>query len=137
MHVGKEVLSALAIDLPIFGMVKDDFHKTRALTDGERELSIALEHGVYTFIYKIQEEAHRFAVKGTMATKTKALTHSSLEKIDGIGPAKAKRLLSEMSLSEIRTATPERLAAVKGISRENAEAIAAYYKTKKTGGKTK
>ena len=137
VHVGKEVLSALAIDLPIFGMVKDDFHKTRALTDGERELSIALEHGVYTFIYKIQEEAHRFAVKGTMATKTKALTHSSLEKIDGIGPAKAKRLLSEMSLSEIRTATPERLAAVKGISRENAEAIAAYYKTKKTGGKTK
>ena len=137
VHVGREVLASLALDIPIFGMVKDDYHKTRALTDGERELSIALEHGVYTFVYKIQEEAHRFAVKGTMASKTKTLMHSTLEKIEGIGPAKAKRLLAEMSLSEIHTATPERLAAVKGISEENAKAIAAYYKTKKTGVKSK
>ena len=137
VHVGKEVLASLGLEIPMFGMVKDDYHKTRALTDGERELSIALEHGVYSFIYKIQEEAHRFAVKGTMTSKTKTLTHSSLEKIEGIGPAKAKRLLAAMSLSEIRVATEEQLAAVKGISAENARAIAAYYKTKKTGDKTK
>ena len=137
VHVGKEVLATLGLDIPTFGMVKDDFHKTRALTDGERELSIALEHGVYTFIYKIQEEAHRFAVKGTMASKAKTLTRSSLEKIEGIGPAKAKRLLSSMSLSEIRVATEDQLAAIKGITKENAHAIAAYYKTKKTGDKKK
>ena len=137
VHVGKEVLATLGLDIPTFGMVKDDFHKTRALTDGERELSIALEHGVYTFIYKIQEEAHRFAVKGTMASKAKTLTRSSLEEIEGIGPAKAKRLLSSMSLSEIRVATEDQLAAIKGITKENAHAIAAYYKTKKTGDKKK
>ena len=137
VQVGREVLEKLRLEIPIYGMVKDDFHKTRALTDGERELSIALNHGVYTFIYKIQEEAHRFAVKGTMAKKTKTLTRSSLESVPGIGPAKAKRLLAEMSLSEIRTASAGRLAAVKGISRENAEAIADYYKTKKTGDKKK
>ncbi len=137
VHVGKEVLSSLGLEIPLYGMVKDDFHKTRALTDGEREISIALDHGVYSFIYKLQEEAHRFAVKGTMASKTKALTRSSLEKIEGIGPAKAKRLLAAMPLSEIRVATEERLAAVPGISKENARAIAAYYKTKKTGANTK
>ena len=137
VHVGKEVLRSLGLEIPMFGMVKDDFHKTRALTDGERELSIALEHGVYSFIYKIQEEAHRFAVKGTMASKTKTLTHSTLEKIEGIGPAKAKRLLAAMPLSEIRVASEEKLASVKGITKENARAIAAYYKTKKTGDKTK
>ncbi len=136
-HVGKEVLSSLGLTVPIFGMVKDDFHKTRALTDGERELSIALDHGVYSFIYKLQEEAHRFAVKNTMATKSRSLTHSSLEKIEGIGPAKAKRLLSAMSLSEIRAATEEQLAAVKGITARDARAIASYYKTKKTGVKKK
>ena len=137
VHVGKEVLSSLGLEIPLFGMVKDDYHKTRALTDGERELSIALDHGVYTFIYKLQEEAHRFAVKGTMASKTKTLTHSSLEKIEGIGPAKAKKLLAAMSLSEIRVAGEEKLAAVSGISAENARAIATYYKTKKTGEKKK
>ena len=137
VHVGKEVLRSLGLDVPMFGMVKDDFHKTRALTDGERELSIALEHGVYSFIYKIQEEAHRFAVKGTMTSKTKTLTRSSLEKIEGIGPAKAKRLLAQMPLSEIRVASEEKLASVKGITKENARAIANYYKAKKTGDKTK
>ncbi len=135
--VGKEVLASLGLSIPIFGMVKDEYHKTRALTDGERELSIALDHGVYSFIYKLQEEAHRFAVKNTMATKSRTLTHSSLEKIEGIGPAKAKRLLSAMSLSEIRVATEAELAAVKGISERDAHAIAAYYKTKKTGEKRK
>lgn len=137
VHVGLEVMASLGLEIPLFGMVKDDFHKTRALTDGERELSIALDHGVYSFIYKLQEEAHRFAVKGTMASKTKTLTHSSLEKIEGIGPAKAKKLLAAMSLSEIRVASEEKLAAVSGISAENARAIAAYYKTKKTGEKKK
>jgi excinuclease ABC subunit C len=137
VHVGLEVMASMGLEIPLFGMVKDDFHKTRALTDGERELSIALDHGVYSFIYKLQEEAHRFAVKGTMASKTKTLTHSSLEKIEGIGPAKAKKLLAAMSLSEIRVASEEKLAAVSGISAENARAIAAYYKTKKTGEKKK
>lgn len=137
VHVGKEVLSSLGLEIPLYGMVKDDFHKTRALTDGESEISIALDHGVYSFIYKLQEEAHRFAVKGTMASKTKTLTHSSLEKIEGIGPAKAKRLLAAMPLSEIRVATEEKLSQIPGISKENARAIAAYYKTKKTGANTK
>ena len=131
------VLSSLGLEIPLFGMVKDDYHKTRALTDGERELSIALDHGVYTFIYKLQEEAHRFAVKGTMASKTKTLTHSSLEKIEGIGHAKAKKLLAAMSLSEIRVASEEKLSSIAGISAENAHAIATYYKTKKTGEKKK
>lgn len=136
-HVGKEVLASLSLSIPIFGMVKDDFHKTRALTDGDKEISIALSHGVYSFIYKLQEEAHRFAVKNTMASKGRTLTHSSLEKIKGIGPAKAKRLLSAMALSEIRTATAQQLAAVKGITKDDARAIASYYQTKRTGEKKK
>jgi excinuclease ABC subunit C len=99
-HVGvaKEVLDSLSLDIPVFGMVKDDFHKTRALTDGEREISIAKEFDVYAFVYNMQEESHRFAIKASSGAKTKSLTKSSLEKIPGIGPAKAKRLLSAMPL---------------------------------------
>ena len=129
--VGREVLSEMELDIPLYGMVKDDFHKTRALTDGEREISIALEMNVYAFVYNLQEEAHRFALKGSQGAKRKTLTHSSLEKIEGIGPAKAKALLGAMTLSEIRHARQEELEAVRGISASDAKRIVEYFASKK------
>jgi excinuclease ABC subunit C len=125
--VVREVLLELSLDIPVFGMVKDDYHKTRALTDGEGEISIAQELPVYTFVYKIQEEAHRRAVRSTMGQKKKTLTHSSLEKIEGIGPAKAKRLLSHYSYTQIKGATREELLSVPGISDRDANAIYRYF----------
>ncbi len=125
--VAKEVLAELSLSVPVFGMVKDDFHKTRALTDGKSEISIAKEFDVYGFIYNLQEEAHRFAVKSSQRAKTKTLTHSVLERIDGIGPAKAKALLSAMPLGKIKGAKPDELMSIKGISRRDSEAIYAYF----------
>ncbi len=130
VSVVSEVLRELEIDIPLFGMVKDEYHKTRAITDGERELSIARDPGVYGFVYNIQEEAHRFAVKASQGAKRKTLTHSSLEKIKGIGPAKAKRLLSAMPLAKIRCADPSELKAISGISESDAENIHNYYHNK-------
>ncbi len=124
----KDVLKQLQIDIPALGMVKDDYHKTRALTDGENDISIAQEMQVYTFIYKLQEEAHRFAVKSSQRAKTKTLTHSSLERIDGIGPKKAKALLKAMTLSEIKASDLDALKKIKGISEKDAENIYNYYK---------
>ena len=132
-HVGvaKSVLDSLSLDIPVFGMVKDDFHKTRALTDGKNEISIAKEFDMYAFIYNLQEEAHRFAVKSSSKGKIKTLTHSSLEKIEGIGPAKARALLREMPLGKIRMATVDELSAVKGIGRSDAERIVKYFEEKR------
>jgi excinuclease ABC subunit C len=134
-HVGvaRSVLEGASVDIPVFGMVKDDFHKTRALTDGNSEISIAREFDMYAFIYNLQEEAHRFAVKSSQGAKIKTLTHSTLEKIEGIGPAKAKALLGAMPLGKIRTASIEELCAVKGIGRGDAERIYEYFKAKKGG----
>ena len=136
-HVGvaKGVLEALSLEIPVFGMVKDDFHKTRALTDGKNEISIAKEFDMYAFIYNLQEEAHRFAVKSSQKGKIKTMTHSSLEKIEGIGPAKARALLKVMPLGKIRTATADELCAVKGIGQSDAERIVKYFSEKR--GKTK
>ena len=125
--VGREVLKALSLDIPIFGMVKDDFHKTRAITDGEREISIAQEMNVYTFIYKIQEEAHRKAVRSTMQKKKKTLTHSTLERIDGIGPAKAKALLAAFTIRELKEAACDAIAKTPGISMRDAERIFRHF----------
>ena len=129
--VAKGVLSALSLEIPVFGMVKDDFHKTRALTDGKNEISIAKEFDMYAFIYNLQEEAHRFAIKSSSRGKIKTLTHSSLEKIEGIGPMKAKALLASMPLGKIRAATAEELCTVKGIGRADAERIVKYFKEKR------
>ena len=123
----REVMKDMGLRIPLFGMVKDDFHKTRAIVDEEREISIAREMGVYAFVYKLQEEAHRFAVKHTMGAKRGSLTRSSLEKIEGIGPKKARILLKAMTLSEIRCAEVSALAEIKGIGKKDAERIYAHF----------
>ena len=128
-HVGviKELFDKLGVEIPVYGMVKDDFHKTRAITDGNEEISIAREMNVYTFIYNLQEEAHRFALKHSTKDKSKKLTRSSLTAIPGIGEKKAKLLLSSMPLAKIKTASISELTSVKGISKKDAEAIREYF----------
>jgi excinuclease ABC subunit C len=128
VSVVRELLREMNIDIPVFGMVKDDYHKTRALCTDTDEISIAKENAIFVFIYKIQEEVHRFTVSKMDSAKRKTLTKSSLTKIDGIGDAKAKILLKAFGgIGKIKTATVEELAAVKGIGRNDAERIFAYF----------
>lgn len=133
VSVIKDLLIEREISIPVFGMVKDEFHKTRALTDDEREISIAKEQPVFLMIYKIQEEIHRFTVSRMTGAKRKTLKTSSLEAINGIGPAKAKALLTSLGgLSKVAAADRNVLLAVKGISEQDADAILAYFAQKKT-----
>ncbi len=128
VKVIKPILEKMNFDIPVFGMVKDDYHKTRAITDGEREISIAFEPNVYAFVYKIQEEAHRFAYLNSQNSKLKSLTRSSLENISGIGKKKAKLLLSSMSISDIKIAEIEELKAIDGISEKDAKNVYEYFR---------
>ncbi len=124
----KEVLRAEGVDIPVFGMVKDDYHKTRALCTDTEEINIAREKAVFVLIYRIQDAVHHFTVDKTTKAKGKTLKHSALEKIHGIGPAKAKQLRLAMgSFHAIKEATEAELAAVKGISAEDARNIYRYF----------
>jgi excinuclease ABC subunit C len=130
-HVGavRQLLAEMNIDVPVFGMVKDDFHKTRALCTDTEEISIAKENSLFVFIYKIQEEVHRFTVSKMDNAKRKTLTHSVLTKINGIGEVKAKVLLRQLGgLGAVKSATVDELVAVKGISRRDAQNIVEYFK---------
>ncbi len=128
VSVVRELLRELNIEIPVFGMVKDDFHKTRALCTDSEEISIAKENAVFVFIYKIQEEVHRFTVSKMDSAKRKTLTKSSLTKIDGIGDAKAKILLKHFGgIGKIKTASVEEIAAVKGIGEKDAKRIFEYF----------
>ncbi len=124
----REVLCKLEIDIPIFGMVKDDYHKTRALCTESEEISIAKEQAIYGLIYRIQEEVHRYTVSRMSSAKRKTIKRSSLEKIKGIGAAKAKELLKHFgTVTAIKEASVDALAAAKGISRADAENIYNFF----------
>lgn len=132
-HVGviRQLLGELGLDIPVFGMVKDDYHKTRALCTDTDEISIAREQQVFMLLYRIQEEVHRYTVSRMDAAKRKTIKTSSLEKIPGIGAVKAKALLTALGgLGAIKQASVEQLAAVKGISERDAKAVYEYFHSK-------
>ncbi len=130
VSVIRELLSEMEIDIPVFGMVKDEFHKTRALTDDTSEISIAREQDVFVFVYKLQEEVHRFTIGRMMNAKRKTVKRSSLTDIPGIGDVKARTLMAHFkSLYAIKNAQADELMTVKGITSVDADNIIAHFIT--------
>ena len=128
VSVVKEIMQEKGYDIPVFGMVKDEHHKTRTIVTESEEISIAKEQAVFVFVYKLQEEVHRFTVSKMDSAKRKTLKHSSLENIKGIGPNKAKSLLAHFkTINALKSASSEELRSVKGISEENIKNILEYF----------
>ncbi len=101
-----QALSELKLELNVFGMVKDDRHRTRALVtpDGD-EISVDRQQVVFSLIGNIQEETHRFAITYHRKRRSKRLRYSELDKIPGIGPKRKQELLKAFkSVSAIRSA---------------------------------
>ena len=101
-----DALNGLDMNLNVFGMVKDDRHRTRALVtpDGE-EIRIDGQQSVFSLIGRIQEETHRFAINYHRKLRSKRLRYSALDKIPGIGPKRKENLLKVFkSLSAIAAA---------------------------------
>lgn len=100
------VLRELELDFPVFGMVKDDRHRTRALVtwDG-REIRIDNNQAIFAFVGNIQEETHRFAITFHRQLRSKRLRYSQLDGIPGIGPKRKQDLLRQFkSISAIAQA---------------------------------
>ncbi len=124
----KRALADRGVLIPVFGMVKDEFHKTRCLTDGEHDISIAHDPHLFQFIYSIQEEVHRFSLSRMDSRRRKKVRSSTLTEICGIGEKKATQLLKEMkNMKAIRSSTVEELSSVSGISQRDARNIYNYY----------
>lgn len=136
-HVGaiKPILNELALPINVMGMIKDSFHKTRTLTDGTNEISIAAQQDIFTFIYKIQEEVHRYTFARMDNSRRKTVKKSSLENINGIGPSKAKALLKHFkTIGTIKTASAQELEQCPGISTSDANKIYKYFHGNKNTG---
>jgi len=94
-NVAIEQLKQRGLDIPVFGMVKDDHHRTRALVTGEgMEIGISATPPVFAFIGRIQEETHRFAIEFHRSRRSKDMRRSRLDGIPGLGPERRKKLLA-------------------------------------------
>ena len=124
----KEVLDKMGIEVPLFGMVKDSKHKTRAITGDGGEIAINSTRSVFTLVSEIQEEVHRFSVGFHHKKHTKRGLELSLTKIDGVGEKKAQELLKIFkTIKNIKSASVQDLMQVKGINKDLAEKIYDYY----------
>lgn len=94
--VVQDVLKEYQLSIPVFGMVKDSRHRTRALVTADgREIAIDTNQSVFAFIGKIQEETHRFAISYHRNLRSNRLRYSELDSIDGIGPKRKQDLLKQ------------------------------------------
>ena len=102
-----KALEEVGVSFPVFGMVKDDRHRTRALVtvDGQ-EISIDTNQAIFSLIGNIQEETHRFAITYHRQLRSKRLRYSELDDIEGIGPKRKQDLLRQFkSIKAIAEAT--------------------------------
>ena len=106
-NVAVEVLRELDLQFPVFGMVKDDRHRTRALvTPQGEEIRIDNNQAVFSLVGNIQEETHRFAITYHRKLRSKRLRYSQLDSIPGIGPKRKQELLKQFkSLTAIGQAS--------------------------------
>ena len=131
LSVIKALFNEMGLDIPVFGMVKDDKHRTRGLLSENGEVSLNPFSSVFHMITNIQDEVHRFAIEYHRNLHRKNTIESELEKVNGIGKQKRIALLSHFkSISKIKTASVQELIEVKGISLKNAEDIRAYFAEK-------
>lgn len=124
----RPVVASFGLAVPVFGMVKDAHHRTRAIAEDGGEISINARRSAFTLISSIQEEVHRWAITYHRQRRQKNGIGTALTEIEGIGEARAKALLRHFgSMKAIREAPVEELAAVKGISRPAAEAVRRFF----------
>ena len=128
VSVAEEVMEELQLEIPVCGMVKDDYHRTRGLYFRNVELPIDTRSEGFKLITRVQDEAHRFAIEYHRSLRSKAQTHSMLEEIEGIGPARRKALLRAFgSLEGIRDADLEALSRAPSMNRGSAGKVYAFF----------
>ena len=122
-----EVLDELKIDVPLFGLVKDSKHRTRAIAKEGGEIEIKSNKALFVLLTNIQDEVHRFSIT-FQRVKHKRKTYSlELTEVKGIGEAKARELLKTFKTkSAMKAASPEELKNVAKISEEKARELYAF-----------
>ena len=124
----KAVLDKMGVSVPLFGMVKDDRHRTRAVTGEGGEIAISSRRQVFTFLSKMQDEVHRFAIGYHHARRKSSTFKSSLTSIDGVGQVRAKALLKYFrTIDNISKADLSELEQAPKMTKDSALAVYRYF----------
>ena len=124
----RKLLLKLNINIPVFGMVKDNNHKTRALTSDKSEIDISRNRQIFMLITRIQDEVHRFTIQYHRMRKSKSLANSQLLKINGIGAKRSNLLLKRFgSIKRLSMASIEELKLIPGMTESSARAVYDYF----------
>lgn len=119
----KKAIKKYNIDIPVFGMVKDNKHNTKTLINENRE-EINLNENIMNFITNLQDEVHYIAIEYNKKLRNKDTTKSVLDNIKGIGEKKKQELLKKFgSIEGIKKATILEISSIKGINEELARNI--------------
>lgn len=133
----KPAFEKYGVNVPVFGMVKDSRHRTRAIIGSGSEISLASKKAAFALVSKIQLEAHRYALEYHGNRRKKAVLSSSLLSVEGIGKARSAALLKEFkTLSAVSRASVEELSKVKGMNKKAAEAVFEAFRGKNSDGGT-
>ena len=129
VNVALGVLRELGLNIPVCGLVKDDFHRTRGIIYNNEEINLDENSLGFRLIYRIQEEAHRFAISYHRSLRSKKMFKSELDDIKGIGEKRKKELLKYFhTIDNIKKASIEELAKVDGMNIRAAEDLYNHFR---------
>jgi len=122
------IMQKHGINIPIFGMVKDSKHRTRAIATTGGDIAIKSTRGAFKLVTDIQDEVHRFAISYHKTLQSRGMIKSELLDINGVGKARATALIKHFgSMKKIREADVGELAKAKGMNMVSAEAVYNYF----------
>lgn len=131
VHAVEPVLREFGLKIPLFGMVKDNRHRTRAISGDGGEIAINSKRQVFTLVSEIQNEVHRFSVAYHHQKHAKRGLSLSLTEIEGVGEKRASALLKFFkTITAIKNAEVDELSKAPGITSAVAQNIYDYYRTK-------
>ena len=127
------IVKAFGVDVPVYGMVKDNKHRTRAIASDGGEIAINSKRQAFTLVSTIQEEVHRFSVAYHRTKHKNTALGGTLTKIEGIGEKKSKALLKQFkTVTAVKEASVDELCKAEGINRATAQKIYDYFHDEKT-----
>ena len=120
----KKVLEENGEDIPLWGMYKDDRHRTKGLLNGEKTIELDRTTSLYRFVAGIQEEVHNYSISYHRSLRDKKMTKSILDDIPGIGPKRKKALMDKFKdVDKLKEASKDDLVAIDGITDKLADEV--------------
>jgi excinuclease ABC, C subunit len=120
----KKVLKENGEDIPLWGMYKDDRHRTKGLLNGEKTIELDRTTSLYRFVAGIQEEVHNYSISYHRSLRDKKMTKSILDDIPGIGPKRKKALMDKFKdVDKLKEASKDDLVAIDGITDKLADEV--------------